>query len=159
MPVRTLPAGQPPRVAIPLELPPCDCDFVWSQDPETEAWHLSPCLHVLAALDHGHDLAAWQRLQRETDAASHSGRPCPRERTSDLPGTPAKVDVLMGRAAARQGLWHPGDATLASRDDQALDADVQPNGTPVDRFAGNEQVIRAAVLARTAAKKERARRG
>lgn len=32
--------------------------------------------------------------------------------TDALPGTAAKVAVLIARVAARQQLWHPDDATL-----------------------------------------------
>ena len=40
--------------------------------------------------------------------------PLPELATTAAPGSEEKIRVLMERAAKKQALWHPGDATLAS---------------------------------------------
>ncbi len=44
-----------------------------------------------------------------------AARALPPQPTPALPGTPEKIAVLAQRAALRQELWHPDDATLFTR--------------------------------------------
>lgn len=44
-----------------------------------------------------------------------AARTLPPWSTGALPGTPEKIAVLAQRAALRQELWHPDDATLLTR--------------------------------------------
>jgi hypothetical protein len=51
------------------------------------------------------------------------------EPTSALPGTEAKIRVLMARAAAGRHLFHPGDAIGKPRDDEGEeDEDTEEEG-------------------------------
>ena len=85
--------------------------------------NLRPCRHCCARLGTRprglcrqcyFDLARRELHARKSPAADdfHGEAPLPDEPTDALPGSPEKMQILIGRAALRQQLHHPDDRKL-----------------------------------------------
>ena len=94
-------------MAMSKQYSPCQhCHQKPGRHPRGLCWN---CYYVL---DVRHLYPSTSKFANRGVTDTHSQRSLPAAPTTATPGTLAKVEVLVERAAAGTGLWHPYDATL-----------------------------------------------